>query len=281
MAGHPWWGAAQWAAYFEHKDLPIKAASKAALIRLESDGEERLSGHEYAALLLDDPLLALRLIKEANRRLPRHLAKDITTSLGVLLALGTEQFKEQIRQAPVAEDDNAGFLASGQRSSLGARIAFAWGGLHYDLDQGELALAALLAEAGEIELWAFAPDLPRKALDELQSGRASRSDQAQQQACGFAFRELTLLLIDKWNQPSLIRQLIRGDDGARARLARLSVDVGRHLSYSHADPALPHDILEASRLTHAPVASVAQCLPELSQEERDALVQAAEAIAAP
>lgn len=281
MAGHPWWGAAQWAAYFEHKDLPIKAASKAALIRLESDGEERLSGHEYAALLLDDPLLALRLIKEANRRLPRHLAKDITTPLGVLLALGTEQFKEQIRQAPVAEDDNAGFLASGQRSSLGARIAFAWGGLHYDLDQGELALAALLAEAGEIELWAFAPDLPRKALDELQSGRASRSDQAQQQACGFAFRELTLLLIDKWNLPSLIRQLIRGDDGARARLARLSVDVGRHLSYSHADPALPHDILEASRLTHAPVASVAQCLPELSQEERDALVQAAEAIAAP
>lgn len=278
MAGHDWWGAPQWAAYFEYKDMPIKAASKDALSRLEADGEEHLSGHEYAALLLDDPLLALRLIKEANRRLPRHLARDITTPLGVLLALGTEQFKEQILQAPVVEDGNTGFIASEHRSSLGARIAHAWGGLHYDLDQGELALAALLADAGEIELWAFAPELPRKALDELQSGRASRSDQAQQQACGFAFRELTLLLIEKWNLPRLILQLIRGDEGLRARLARLAVNAGRHLSYGHADPALPHDLVEASQLTHASIPQVAQCLPGLAEGERVALIAAAEAL---
>lgn len=279
MAGHKWWGAAQWAAYFEHMDLPIRAASKDALTRLEEGGEERLSGHEYAALLLGDPLLALRLIKEANRRLPRHLARDITTPLGVLLALGTEHFKEQIRLAPVVDEGNTGFLASEQRSSLGARIAFAWGGLHHDLEQGELALAALLADAGEIELWAFAPDLPRKALDELQSGHARRSDQAQQQACGFAFRELTLLLIEKWNLPKLILQLVRGDEGLRARLARLAVNTGRHLSYGPADPALPHDIVEASQLTHTSIAGVVQCLPGLSSEEREALVQAAESVA--
>ena len=278
MAGHNWWGAAQWAAYFEYKDLPINAASKEALTRLEEGGEEQLSGHEYAALLLGDPLLALRLIKEANHRLPRHLARDITTPLGVLLALGTEQFREQIRLAPVVEEGNTGFLDSEHRASLGARIAFAWGGLHHDLDQGELALATLLADAGEIELWAFAPDLPRKALDELKSGHASRSDQAQQQACGFAFRELTLLLIEKWNLPKLILQLVRGDEGLRARLARLAVNTGRHLSYGHTDPALPHDIVEASQLTHTAIAGVVQCLPGLSSEEREALVQAAESV---
>lgn len=278
MAGHSWWGAPQWAAYFEYKDLPIKVASKEGLARLEARDEDGLSGHEYAALLLEDPLLALRMIKEANHQLPRHLARDITTPLGVLLALGTEHFKEQIRQAPVVEEDNTGFLASEHRASLGARIAFAWGGLHYDLDQGELALAALLAEAGEIELWAFAPELPRKALDELKSGRASRSDQAQQQACGFAFRELTLLLIEKWTLPMLIKSLIRGDDGLRARLARLAVNAGRHLSYGHADPALPHDILEASQLTHASIASVVQCLPGLNSDERETLIRATEAI---
>lgn len=278
MAGHSWWGAPQWAAYFEYKDLPIKVASKDALARLEARDEDGLSGHEYAALLLEDPLLALRMIKEANHQLPRHLARDITTPLGVLLALGTEHFKEQIRQAPVVEEGNTGFLASEHRASLGARIAFAWGGLHYDLDQGELALAALLADAGEIELWAFAPELPRKALDELKSGRASRSDQAQQQACGFAFRELTLLLIEKWTLPVLIKSLIRGDDGLRARLARLAVNAGRHLSYGHEDPALPHDVVEASQLTHASIASVVQCLPGLSSDERETLIRATEAI---
>ncbi|MBU1666038.1 MAG: hypothetical protein KKG92_11665, partial [Gammaproteobacteria bacterium] len=61
MAGHDWWGAPQWAAYLEYKELPIKAASKAALASLEEGGEENLSGHQYAALLLGDPLLALRL----------------------------------------------------------------------------------------------------------------------------------------------------------------------------------------------------------------------------
>lgn len=281
MAGHDWWGAPQWAAWLEYKELPIKAASKAALAQMEEHGEENLSGHEYAALLLDDPLLALRLLREANHRLPRRLARDITTPLGVLMALGTEQFKRQIRDAPEAAGGNQGFMASEQRSSLGARIAFAWGSLHHDLDQGELALAALLADAGEIELWAFEPELPQKALDELHAGRASRSDQAQRQACGFTFRDLSLELIERGGLPPLIKQLIRGDEGLRARLARLAIDTGRHLSYGPTDPALPHDLIAACKLTHSPVATVLQGLPYLTDEEREALLQTAAALSEP
>ncbi len=275
MAGQDWWEAPQWAAYLEYKELPIKASSKAALARLEEGGEENLSGHEYAALLLDDPLLALRLLREANRRLPRRLARDITTPLGILLALGTEQFKAQITRAPEATEANQGFITSERRASLGARIAFSWGSLHHDLDQGELALAALLADAGEIELWAFVPELPQRALDELHSGRASRSDQAQRQACGFTFRDLSLELIERGGLPPLIKQLIRGDEGLRAQLARLSVDAGRHLSYGPGDPALPHDLVAAARLTHSPLATVAQGIPHLSDEERQTLLLAA------
>lgn len=275
MAGHDWWGAPQWAAFLEYKELPIKAASKAALASLEEGGEENLSGHQYAALLLGDPLLALRLLREANRRLPRRLARDITTPLGILLALGTQQFKAQIRSAPEAAEGNQGFMSTEHRASLGARIAFAWGALHHDLDQGELALAALLADAGEIELWAFVPELPQKALDELHAGRASRSDQAQRKVCGFAFRDLSLELIERGGLPPLIKQLIRGDEGLRAQLARLAVDAGRHLSYGPNDPALPHDLIAAAKLTHAPLATVARGLPSLTDEARETVLQAA------
>ena len=274
MAGHDWWGAAQWAAYFEYKELPVKAASKTALLALEEHGEENLSGHEYAGLLLEDPLLALRLLKEANRRLPRRLARDITTPLGVLLALGTEQFKDQIWSAPEVAEDNEGFIASEQRASLGARIAYAWGGLRHDLDQGELGLAAMLADAGEIELWAFVPEVPQRALDELHSARASRSGQAQRQACGFTFMDLTLLLIEKWSLPPLIKQLVRGDQGMRAQLARLAVNAGRHLSYGPGDPALPHDIAAAAKLTGSPVAALVHCMPALNHEEQETLILA-------
>jgi len=276
MPWHAWWGANQWAAYLEHMDLPVKGTSKTALAALEARGDE-VAPREYAALLLDDPLLALRLLKEANARLPRRLARDITTPLGVVLALGTDLFRQQLESAPTVPDDNHGFLASEGQATLAARVAMAWGGLHYDLDPGELALAALLANAGEIELWAFAPELPLKALAELKSGRARRSNEAQLQACGFDFKELTLRLIEDWSLPGLIKQLVRGDETIRAKLARLAVNTARHLGNGPDDPALPHDIGEAVGLTNASVQTVVEAMPGLSQEEKAGLLAQAEA----
>jgi len=126
MAGQSWWGATQWAAYLEHQEQPIKAASKVALRAMEERAGDSLSGHAYAALMLDDPMLALRLIKEANKRLPRRMARDITTPLGVVMALGTTALREQIETAPEISEENTGFMACEARASLAARIAFAW-----------------------------------------------------------------------------------------------------------------------------------------------------------
>ncbi len=272
MVGQDWWGAGQWAAFFEYKAQPIKAASKAGLVALEAQAEETLSAHAYAALLLEDPLLALRLLREANKRLPRRLARDITTPLGVVLALGTQEFKQQIRSAPEVGEDNTGFVACEARSSLAARIATAWGALRHDLDPGELAMAALLADAGEIELWAFVPELPQKALESLHSGRAGRSEQAQRQACGFAFLELTLLLIEDWTLPVLIKHLIRGDDSVRARMARLAVNTARHLAHGIDDAALPDDVKEAAKLTASNLDVVVGLLPGLDAEAKARLL---------
>jgi len=276
MVGQSWWDATQWAAYLEHQEQPIKPASKLALRELEAVAGDALSGHAYAALMLDDPMLALRLIREANKRLPKRMARDITTPLGVVMTLGSVAFRELIETAPEIVAENAGFMTCEARASLAARIAFAWGTLHYDLDSGELAMAALLANAGEVDLWAFAPELPQKALDELHSGRAARSEAAQRQACGFAFLDVTLLLIDAWNLPQLIKQLIRGDEGLRARLARLAVNTARHLSNGASDPALPDDMREAAKLTGAPRTVVISLLPDISAEEKTALLRVTE-----
>jgi hypothetical protein len=276
MAGQSWWGATQWAAYLEHQEQPIKAASKAALKELEAAASDTLSGHAYAGLMLEDTMLALRLIKEANKRLPRRMARDITTPLGVVMALGTTAFREQIESAPDISEENTGFMACEARASLAARIAFAWGSLHFDLDAGELAMAALLANAGEVEMWAFKPELPQAALDELHSGRAARSEAAQRQACGFAFLDVTLLLIDTWNLPQLIKHLIRGDESLRARLARLAVNAARHLSNSASDPALPDDLREAAKLTGATLAVVISTLPGISDAEKATLLETTE-----
>lgn len=275
MAWQAWWGIDQWAAYLERMTLPVKSSSKKALIELESAQGEQAAPREYASLMLRDPLLALMLLKAANERLPRHLNRDITTPLGVVLALGVNEFRRLLESAPVADPDNQGFITCERRASRSARIALAWGALHYDLDTGELALAALLSNCGEIGLWAFAPELPLKAWDEKQSGRARRSEQAQMQSCGFSFKALTLRLIEDWNLPQLIRQLIRGDETPRAQLARLAVDCARHLDNGPRDAALPHDAREAARLTGASIAAVVQAMPLLGEEDCEWLIDAA------
>lgn len=277
MTWHKWWGANQWAAYLEHMDLPVKSASKRLLAELVASRGDLLSAKELAHLMLDDALFALRLLKEANQRLPRRLGRDITTPLGAVLALGTTAYTEQLQSAPEVSDSNYGFAACESRAALAARIAYVYGAFHSDLDPGELALAALLSNAGEIELWAFAPELAQAAVEELKSGRAERSSQAQLQACGFAFKELTLLLAEHWQLPRLIVQLIRGDENLRAQLARLAVDTARHLSRGAGDSALPHDINEAARLTGASLEKIVQTLPQVSDEDKTHLLAAAQA----
>lgn len=276
MAWRDWWGIKQWAAYLEHLELPVKGATQQALLELEASRADQLSARDLSGLLLEDPLFALRLLREANRRLPPRLARDITTPLGAVLALGTEQFRAQLLEAPQVAPDNQALLAAEATATLSARVAHAWAGLHFDLDPGELALAALLSNAGDLQLWVFAPELPLKAAAELASGRAGRSIQAQQQSCGFAFRDLTLMLCENWGLPLLIRQLIRGDENRRAQLARLAVDAARHLGNGAGDPALPHDVNEAARLTGGSLAAVVAALPGLEEGERAALLAAAE-----
>ena len=278
MAWQRWWGSSQWAAYLGHMELPVKAATKRTLLELEASRGDLLSAKELSGLMIEDALFALRLLKEANQRLPRRLARDITTPLGVVLALGTNQFNQQLNSAPETSEDNVGFNECEGRAALSARIAVGWGGLHFDLDPGELALAALLSNAGEIELWAFAPEVPRAALDELHSGRAQRSEQAQEQACGFAFNELTLKLCEEWALPPLILQLIRGDENLRAKLARLAVNTARHLSNGADDPALPHDVIEAAYLTGASLEHAAASLPLLTDEQKTGIAEAASKI---
>jgi HD-like signal output (HDOD) protein len=244
---------------------------------LEESRGDLLAPKELAGLMLDDPLFAMRLLKEANKRIPRRLGRDITTPLGAVLALGTAVYAEQLLAAPEADESNAGFSECESRATLASRIAYQFGSYHHDLDPGELALASLLSNSSEIELWAFAPELPQAVLEELKSGRARRSEQAQRQACGFPFKDLTLLLSERWQLPPLIMQLIRGDESLRAKLARLAVDTARHLGNGAGDLALPFDVNEVSRLTGASLANVVNSLPLLTGEDKAALLISAEA----
>lgn len=242
------WGVDQWAAYLSHQAVPCMPYSKLMQKALEETQGEDLSAADLAALVIGDPFLCLRLLREAEERRTQRLGHDTTTALGAVMQLGVKTFRNLLLGSPETKDDNLGLQACAARAILASQIAQMWGKARADIAPEEVAMAALLAEIGELLLWHFAPELPQAAQEALARGRASRSADAQQIACGFRFRDLSLKCATVWGLPPLLVQLIRGVENTRASLCKLYLDTARHLVAGADNPALPDDLAQAKRL---------------------------------
>lgn len=242
------WGVDQWAAYLTNQVIPCMPRSKLMLRALEETQGENLSAADLTALVIGDPFLCLRLLREAENRRTQRLGHDTTTALGAVMQLGVKVFRNLLLGSPETKEDNLGLQACSARAILASQIAQMWGKARADIAPEEVAMAALLAEIGELLLWHFAPELPQAAADALAGGRAARSAEAQQLACGFRFRDLSLKCATVWGLPVLSIQLIRGADNVRANLCKLYLDTARHLATGADNPALPDDLAQAKRL---------------------------------
>lgn len=275
------WGVDQWAAYLTAQSIPCMPRTKLLLAILEEAQGEELAAASLTTLVISDPYLCLRLLREAEKRRTQQLGHDTTTPLGAVMQIGIEAFRELLLSSAETDEDNPGLTACEERAVLASQIAQTWGRSRADIAPEEVAMAALLAEIGELLLWNFAPELPQGAQKALASGRASRSAQAQQLACGFRFRDLSLKCATVWALPPLLVQLIRGADNTRANLCKLYLDTARHLVSGPDDPALPDDLAQAKRLI--PTASLewlAGHMNGLDEERQAALVLKAREILA-
>lgn len=265
------WGAAQWAAYFEHQALPVMARSKRLLEALEESCGERLSPKDLSDIVLQDPMLCLLLLREAERLKSSRLGRETTTALAALLQLGVKRFRDLLLASPEVDETNAGLLQVEMRASLAAHIARVWSAGRMDVNPDEVAVAALLGGTGDLLLWAYAPELAQRAVEELRSGRAQRSAQAQRQACGFTFKDLTLMCAERWGLPALLILLLRGSDTMRARITRTCANTARHVldDSENATLALASDLVEASDLiANASVDWLAEALFMLPEPRR-------------
>ncbi len=247
--------------------------SKNALLELEASRGENISALELAEIAGADPFLCLRLLREAEGQRTQRLGHETTTPLAAVMQLGTDNFRKLMMNSPETDESNPGLAECEARSHLASRLALRWGTARSDLSPEEIGLAALLSEIGELLLWSFAPELPIASAQALRSGRASRSIQAQMETCGFRFKDLTLKCAAIWHLPSLLPQLIRGFDNARANLSRICIDTARHLSTGGPDdPALPSDIAEASQIIPGvSLLWITEQLPDVDAEQAEAI----------
>lgn len=245
------WGVGQWAAFFETRRLPVMKRSKLLLKAFEEAKGDLLSPAELSAIVLQDPLLCLHLLREVERtKTHRRLANETTTALAAIMQLGIDEFSSLLRASEEIEEANVGLLEVEARATVAAQVAARWAAARMDLNPEEVAVAVLLADAGELLLWVYAPELPQAAKDVLHLGVVKRSSQAQTEACGFDFKQLTMRCIEIWKLPPLLHQLLRGVDNSRANLTRICSNVARHIVEKSAtsDIALAADLQDARKL---------------------------------
>lgn len=275
------WGAPQWAAFFETKKLPVMLRTKQQVHSTLEQRGERLAPQELAALVLGDPLFCLQLLREAERVRSARLGTETTTVLHAVMQLGVDKVSQLLLDSDAVDTATAtaGFAYVEARSALAARVALRWAPGRADLNPQELALAALLNDTGELLLWFYAPELAQAALDELHSGRASRSAQAQSQACGFTFKELTIHCVTLWNLPALLLRLLQGSASERALLTRICTDFARHAMSRDetADLALLADLQAVRKLmSNVSYGWLLENISELDIERRQHLIALAE-----
>ncbi len=234
------WGLNQWVAYLREKDIPIMPSSKSAIEALDA---EALSPRDLAELVMRDPFLSLRVLRLAERRRSTRLGHETTTLLGAVQQVGVRGLVDSAAESPLCDDSNADLVACEVRAEMSAAIALRWAAHRADVAPEELALAALLGEIGELMLWAFEPEVPQRALEALRAGRVPRSALAQRMTLGFTFKQLSLGLIEAWELPLLIAQLVKGADTPRTNIARIASDAARHVIANPRNPALPSDLI--------------------------------------
>lgn len=270
------WRVPQWAAYLTAQQLPVMPRSKRALLAFEAEKGSDLSAGELVGLANGDPFLCLCLLRVAENRRVARLGHEASTPLAAVLQMGSTAFRELLMASPETDETVLGLAECEARSVMAGQLAMAWSSLRTDASPDEVSMAALLSEIGELLLWHFAKDLPQASLEALASGKARRTDAAQEAVCGFKFRDLTLKCAEIWNLPRILIQLIRGQDTVRANLARVSTDTARHLIAGLDNSALPDDLASAKRLI--PQASLELLIDELKcvpEEMRQNLIDKA------
>ena len=245
-----------WVNYLSLADIPVLKRTARKLARLR-ENEENITGRQVTAVILQNPLMTVRMLAyiEANRRKSQNA--DITTIDRAVMMIGITPFFAKFENLPLVEDKLQaqpqgliGLLRVIARARQAALFARDWAALRHDLDVDEVVVAALLHDCAETLLWSFAPGL-MLGIRELQLADPTlRSAAAQQSVLGIQLLDLQLALTQAWRLPALLLQLMDDHHAEQPRVRNvvLAVNLARHSANGWNDPAIPDDLTEIGKL---------------------------------
>ncbi|HCZ17339.1 MAG TPA: histidine kinase [Candidatus Accumulibacter sp.] len=240
---------AAWLKLFGSAEMPVLRQTARRLDEARQN-IDRVTGRDITDIVLQDPLLAIRVLAYIQSFGSKRLRSDITNIASAVMMLGVEPFfrkfeNPQTIEATLGRKPQAllGVLQVILRTQRASRYAHDWAFARHDMNVEEVALAALLSDLAEILLWCFAPELAIDIRSRLQSDRALRSGGVQREVLGFPLAELQLALCREWHLPDLLTTLMDSSSAhlPRVQNVRLAVNLARHSIDGWTDEAIPDD----------------------------------------
>lgn len=248
----------RWVAYFEHVQPPVLRHTVQELDELRANAE-LVNGRVLAGVILQDPMMTLRVLEYLERHRRKSQNADITTIERALMMIGVDPFFREFQNLPLVEDALKpypqallGLLRVVSRGRKASHWAREWAVIRHDLDVDEITVATLLHDTAEILMWCFAPSLALKVRERQAADRTLRSATAQREAYNIDLHSLQLALVKAWHLPTLLATLM--DSGhaehPRVRNVKLAVDLARHSANGWNDAAIPDDLTAVLDLLH-------------------------------
>src|ERR1035437_8778544 len=189
-----------WVAFFSHAEMPILRQTARRLEEARQD-IDKVSGRDLTNIVLQDPLMAIRVLAYIQPFRGKHLRSDITTIANAIMMLGVEPFFRKFEtpvtiEAMLKGEPQAllGVLQVIRRVQRASHYAHDWAFERHDMNIEEVALATLLHDLAEILLWCFAPKLAIEIRDLLQADKSLRSATTQAHVLGFPLFDMQLAL---------------------------------------------------------------------------------------
>ena len=269
-----------WVTLFSQSSLPILRHTQRQLDEMH-ENIDRISARELAQVVLQDPIMSVRVLAYIQPMRGKRLQNDITTIAGAVMMSGIEPFFQRFNSLPTIENQLRpsppqallGVMQVVRRAQRAGAYAYDWAVSRHDLNAEEVHLAALLHDLAEILVWCFAPRLALQAQSLRREHPTMRSTAIQEQILGFPLFQLQQALCQAWHLPELLKSLM-DDEHAHAPRVRnviLAVRLARHSFQGWNDPALPDDYSEIGELLHLTPDAVMQRLgaPPLATTSAD------------
>jgi len=269
MIDHPLTDIDSWVLFFSNNSLPVLRVTKRRLDEMRAN-LDRVDARELARVILQDPIMTVRVLAYTQPIRGRLLQHDITTIASAVMMSGIEPFFNRFTDLLTVEDQLKGagphallgILQIIRRAQRAADYAQEWAIWRHDVNMEEVRIAALLHDLAEILVWCSAPKLGLDILARQNAQPALRSVEAQRQVLGFTFQDIQLELCRVWHLPELLQHLIDDDNSEHPRVQNvtLAVRLARHSAHGWEDAALPDDYRDIGQLLNISPETVRQRL---------------------